>query len=120
VRHLIAKNELLYSRQQLFETTAKAAFYKNLIFLKKIFSLIFLCSLNILVLKIFFKKIKNILKITTTSLFRNMVTIAFQSVFHSEMHQNNIFLSLKLFLTSAHNNKKTKKYNLKLKKIKSI
>jgi hypothetical protein len=46
-----------------------------------------------------------------------MVTIAFQSVFHSEMHQNNIFLSLKLFLTSAHhNNKKTKKYNLKLKK----
>jgi hypothetical protein len=50
-----------------------------------------------------------------------MVAVAFQSVFHAEMHQNNIFLSLKLFLTSAHhNNKKTKKYNLKLKKIKSI
>ena len=49
-----------------------------------------------------------------------MVAVAFQSVFHSEMHQNNIFLSLKLFLTSAQNNKKIKKYNLKLKKIKSI
>jgi hypothetical protein len=51
VRHLIAKNELLYSRQQLFETTAKAAFYKNLIFLKKLFSLIFLCCLKIIFLK---------------------------------------------------------------------
>ena len=44
--------------------------------------------------------------------FRSMVAIVFQSVFYSEMHQNNIFLSLKLFLTSAHqNNKRIKKYN---------
>ena len=49
------------------------------------------------------------------------MAIVFQSVFHSEMYQNNIFLSLKLFLTSVYqNNKKIKKYNLKLKKIKSI
>jgi hypothetical protein len=34
-----------------------------------------------------------------------MVAIAFQSVFYSEKHQNNIFfIFLKLFLISAHQN----------------
>ena len=34
-----------------------------------------------------------------------MVAVAFQSVFHAEIHQNNIFfIFLKLFLRSAHQN----------------
>jgi hypothetical protein len=40
-----------------------------------------------------------------------MVAVAFQSVFHSEKYQNNIFfIFLKLFLISTHqNNLKTQK-----------
>jgi len=47
-----------------------------------------------------------------------VVTITFQSVFHLEMHQNNVFF--KLFLTSTHQNnlKISKNINLKQKKIK--
>jgi len=34
-----------------------------------------------------------------SGVFRSMVVVAFQSVFHSEMHQNNIFFIFKkLFL----------------------
>jgi hypothetical protein len=49
------------------------------------------------------------------SVFGSMVvvTVVFQSVFHSEMYQNNIFFIFKkLFLTSAHQNdlKTLKKY----------
>jgi hypothetical protein len=45
-----------------------------------------------------------------------VVTITFQSVFHLEMHQNNVFF--KLFLTSTHQNnlKISKNINLKQKK----
>jgi hypothetical protein len=52
-----------------------------------------------------------------SSLFGNVVAVAFQNTFHSEMHQNNIFFYfLKLFLTSAHqNNMKTLKKNINLK-----
>jgi hypothetical protein len=48
--------------------------------------------------------------------FESIVAVAFQSVFHSEMHQNNkFFIFKKLFLTSAHqNNLKTPK-NINLK-----
>jgi len=45
-----------------------------------------------------------------SSLFGNIVAVAFQNTFHLEMYQNNIFYFLKLFLTSAHqNNMKTLK-----------
>jgi hypothetical protein len=38
-------------------------------------------------------------------MFENVVAVAFQSVFHLEMYQNNIFFILKKsFLTSAHQN----------------
>jgi hypothetical protein len=50
-----------------------------------------------------------------------VVAIVFQSVFCSEMHQNNVFFILKnLFLTSAHQNdpKKLKKISLKKTKFK--
>jgi hypothetical protein len=49
--------------------------------------------------------------------FGSVVAVAFQSVFRSEMHQNNIFfLKKKLFLTSAYqNNLKTPKKNINLK-----
>jgi len=33
-----------------------------------------------------------------------VVAVAFQSVFHIEMHQNNLFFKKKLFLRSAHQN----------------
>jgi hypothetical protein len=38
--------------------------------------------------------------------FENMVAIAFQNDFHSEMHQNNIYIFIfkKLFLISTHQN----------------
>ena len=37
------------------------------------------------------------------SVFGSVVAVAFQSVFHSKMYQNNIFfIFLKSFLTSAH------------------
>jgi hypothetical protein len=45
--------------------------------------------------------------------FGSVVAVAFQSVFHSEMYQNNIFFIFKkLFLASAHQNdlKTLKKY----------
>jgi hypothetical protein len=44
-------------------------------------------------------------------MFGSVVAVAFQSVFHLKMNQNNIFFILKkLFLTSAHqNNLKTTK-----------
>jgi len=46
--------------------------------------------------------------------FGSVVTIAFQSIFGSEKHQNNVFFNL--FLTVAHqnNSKKTKRINLKI------
>jgi hypothetical protein len=47
-------------------------------------------------------------------MFGSVVTVAFQSAFHSEMHQNDVFLFLKkLFLRSTHQNdsKYTKKIN---------
>jgi hypothetical protein len=51
------------------------------------------------------------------NVFGSMGTVAFQSVFHPKMYQNNIFFKKKLFLTSAHqNNLKTpKKYYFKVK-----
>jgi hypothetical protein len=47
-------------------------------------------------------------------LFRSVVAVVFKSIFHAEMHQNNIFfIFYKLFLKSAHqnNSKHTKKIN---------
>jgi hypothetical protein len=47
------------------------------------------------------------------SVFGKVVVLAFQNVFHSEMHQNNIFFIFKkLFLILAHQNdsKTLKKY----------
>jgi len=47
------------------------------------------------------------------SLFESLVVVVFQSIFHLEMHQNDIFLFFKkLFLISAHQNnlKILKKY----------
>jgi len=43
-------------------------------------------------------------KFELTGLFGSvvMVTVAFQSDFHSEMHQNNVFFLKKLFFRSAH------------------
>jgi len=35
-------------------------------------------------------------------MFESVVAVAFQSVFHAEMHQNNVFL--KIFLRSAYQN----------------
>jgi len=52
-----------------------------------------------------------------------VVATAFQSVFHLEMHQNDIFfIFLKLFLISAYQNdlKTLKNINLKQKKNKKI
>ena len=52
-----------------------------------------------------------------------MVATAFQSVFHLEMHQNDIFfIFLKLFLISAYQNdlKTLKNINLKQRKNKKI
>jgi len=48
----------------------------------------------------------------TMSLFENIITVVFQSVFHLEMYQNNIFLKKTLFLISKHQNdlKILKKY----------
>jgi hypothetical protein len=44
------------------------------------------------------------------NVFGSMGMVAFQSVFHPKMYQNNIFLKTNLFLTSAHqNNLKTPK-----------
>jgi hypothetical protein len=46
--------------------------------------------------------------------FRSEVAVTFQSVFHSEMNQNNVFIFIlkKLFLISAHQNDlKTQKKN---------
>jgi len=51
--------------------------------------------------------------------FGIVVVVDFQSVFHLEMHQNNIFfIFLNSFLTSTHQNnpKTTKKIHLKQKK----
>jgi len=44
-------------------------------------------------------------------MFESVVAVAFQSVFHAEMHQNNVFL--KIFLRSAYqnNSKQIKKIN---------
>jgi hypothetical protein len=47
------------------------------------------------------------------SLFESVVAVAFQSAFHAEMHQNDVFfIFLKLFLRSAYQNdpKHTKKF----------
>jgi hypothetical protein len=46
-------------------------------------------------------------------LFGSVIAVAFQSVFHSVMHQNNIFFIFKkLFLSSAYpNDPKHKKIN---------
>jgi hypothetical protein len=46
-------------------------------------------------------------------LFGSVVVVVFQSVFHSEMHQNDIFFKKILFLRSAHQNdpKHIKKLN---------
>jgi hypothetical protein len=47
-------------------------------------------------------------------MFGSVVAVAFQSVFHAEMHQNDIFfIFLKSFLRSAHQNdpKHIKKIN---------
>jgi hypothetical protein len=43
-------------------------------------------------------------KFELTGLFGSVVvvTVAFQSDFHSEMHQNNVFFFKKLFFRSAH------------------
>ena len=52
-----------------------------------------------------------------------MVAVAFQSAFHLEMHQNDIFfIFLKLFLISAYQNdlKILKNINLKQRKNKKI
>jgi hypothetical protein len=45
-------------------------------------------------------------------MFESVITVAFQSVFHAEMHQNDIFfIVFKLFLRSTHqNDPKYKKY----------
>jgi hypothetical protein len=53
-------------------------------------------------------------------LFGSTVAVAFQSVFHLEMYQNNIFIFFKLFLKSAHQNNIKKYiyiYYFKIKKI---
>jgi hypothetical protein len=43
--------------------------------------------------------------LSVKGMFRSMVTIVFQSVFYSEIYQNNFYFILKkLFLTSAHQN----------------
>jgi len=48
--------------------------------------------------------------------FEIVVVVAFQSAFRSEIHQNNIYIFLNLFLISANqNNPKTLKNNLKKK-----
>jgi hypothetical protein len=48
--------------------------------------------------------------------FEIVVVVAFQSAFRSEIHQNNIYIFLNLFLISANqNNPKTLKKNLKKK-----
>jgi len=49
----------------------------------------------------------------TSFMFGSVVTIAFQSVFHSKTHQNNIFL--KLFLTLTHKMILKNKKNINLK-----
>jgi hypothetical protein len=50
--------------------------------------------------------------------FGSVVSVAFQSAFHLEMHQNKFFIFKKLFLISAHqNNPKILKY-INLKKFK--
>jgi hypothetical protein len=36
--------------------------------------------------------------------FESVVAVAFQSVFHAEMHQNNVFFLKKIFLRSAYQN----------------
>jgi len=42
---------------------------------------------------------------TTTSMFGNVVVVAFQIIFRAKMHVNDVFLFFKkLFLTSAHQN----------------
>jgi hypothetical protein len=53
-------------------------------------------------------------------MFESVVVVVFQSVFYSEMHQNNIFfIFYKLFLTSAHQKHlKTLKKKLSQKKSK--
>ena len=38
------------------------------------------------------------------SLFESMVAVAFQSTFHVEIHQNDIFFKKKLFLKSTYPN----------------
>jgi hypothetical protein len=50
-----------------------------------------------------YKKKKQVKQQLQTSVFESMVAIIFQSIFHLEMHQNNIFFIFKkLFLISAH------------------
>jgi len=52
----------------------------------------------------------------TSFMFGSVVTIAFQSVFHSKTHQNNIFfIFLKLFLTLTHKMILKNKKNINLK-----
>jgi len=51
-------------------------------------------------------------------LFGSVVVVVFQSVFHAEIYQNNIFFIFKkLFLRSAHQNDPKYKKILNLKKI---
>jgi len=44
-----------------------------------------------------------------------VVTVAFQNIFYSEMHQNNFFIFEKLFLISAHQNDLKTQKNINLK-----
>jgi hypothetical protein len=53
--------------------------------------------------------------------FGSIVVIVFQSVFHSEMYQNNIFFYFfKLFLTLTHQNDLKTPKNINLKQRKKI
>jgi len=66
-----------------------------------------------------FSKQKTLWTIITITIPNSVVAVAFQSVFHSEIYQNNIFFIFKkLFLTSTHQNdsKTPKNINLKQKK----
>jgi hypothetical protein len=35
-------------------------------------------------------------------MFESVIVVVFQSIFHSEIYQNNVFILKKLFLTSTH------------------
>jgi hypothetical protein len=51
--------------------------------------------------------------------FGSVVAVAFQNAFHSEVHQIYIYIYLKLFLTSAHQNELKTPKNINLKQIKN-